>query len=132
MSEPILDQINLVVSDVEATVEFYRRLGLDIPETDPAFQNHHRSAQLAEGIDFDIDSVEFARHWDEGCNVRIDEYLVPIATALGVEVQTPMREPERSHCRIGKPHERLGYAPRATFENTMDELLALAGRSDGA
>jgi catechol 2,3-dioxygenase-like lactoylglutathione lyase family enzyme len=63
---PILDQINLVVSDVEATVDFYRRLGLNIPDTDPTFQAHHRSAQLPGGIDFDIDSVEFARHWDEG------------------------------------------------------------------
>ena len=63
---PILDQINLVVSDMEATVAFYRRLGLDIPETVPAFQAHHRSARLPGGIDFDIDSVEFARHWDRG------------------------------------------------------------------
>ncbi len=63
---PILDQINLVVSDMEATVAFYRRLGLDIPDTDPAFQSHHRSAQLPGGIDFDIDSVEFARHWNGG------------------------------------------------------------------
>jgi catechol 2,3-dioxygenase-like lactoylglutathione lyase family enzyme len=67
MSEgPILDQINLVVSDMEATVRFYRRLGLTIPDTDPAFQLHHRSAQLPDGIDLDIDSVEFARHWDKG------------------------------------------------------------------
>lgn len=63
---PHIDQINLVVSDMEATVEFYRRLGLTIPDTDPAFQKHHRSAQLPGGIDFDIDSVEFARHWDKG------------------------------------------------------------------
>lgn len=63
---PILDQINLVVSDMEATVAFYRRLGLDIPDTDPVFQGHHRSARLPGGIDFDIDSVDFARHWDKG------------------------------------------------------------------
>ncbi|HET6914563.1 MAG TPA: VOC family protein [Acidimicrobiales bacterium] len=63
---PVLDQINLVVADMEATVAFYRRLGLDIPDTDPAFQAHHRSARFPGGIDFDIDSVEFARHWDEG------------------------------------------------------------------
>lgn len=66
MSDPILDQVNLVVSDMEATVKFYRRLGLDIPDTDPAFQSHHRSAQMPGGIDFDIDSAEFARHWDNG------------------------------------------------------------------
>lgn len=63
---PILDQINLVVSNVETTVAFYRRLGLDIPDTDPVFQNHHRSARLRDGIDLDIDSMEFARHWDRG------------------------------------------------------------------
>jgi catechol 2,3-dioxygenase-like lactoylglutathione lyase family enzyme len=63
---PILDQINLVVSDMEAAVTFYRRLGLTIPDTDPAFQGHHRSSRLPGGIDFDIDSVEFARHWDKG------------------------------------------------------------------
>ena len=63
---PRSDQINLVVSDMEATVQFYRRLGLNIPDTDPAFGEHHRSARLPGGIDFDIDSVEFARHWDKG------------------------------------------------------------------
>lgn len=66
MSGPVLDQINLVVSNMETTVEFYRRLGLDIPDTDPAFQHHHRSAQLPGGVDFDIDSVEFTHHWDKG------------------------------------------------------------------
>lgn len=63
---PQLDQINLVVTDMEATVRFYRRLGLDIPDTDPTFQHHHRFARLPGEIDFDIDSVEFARHWDKG------------------------------------------------------------------
>lgn len=63
---PIFDQLNLVVSDMEATVTFYRRLGLDIPDTDPAFQAHHRSARLPDGLDLDFDSAEFARHWDAG------------------------------------------------------------------
>jgi catechol 2,3-dioxygenase-like lactoylglutathione lyase family enzyme len=63
---PLLDQMNLVVSDMEATVTFYRRLGLEILETDTAFQAHHRSARLPGGIDLDFDSAEFARHWDVG------------------------------------------------------------------
>jgi catechol 2,3-dioxygenase-like lactoylglutathione lyase family enzyme len=63
---PILDQLNLVVSDMNATVEFYRRLGLDIPDTDPAFQAHHRSARLPGGLDLDFDSAEFVTHWDVG------------------------------------------------------------------
>ncbi len=63
---PILDQVNLVVTDMEATVAFYRRLGLTIPDTDPVWQSHHRNAQLPGGIDLDFDSVTFARHWDKG------------------------------------------------------------------
>jgi uncharacterized glyoxalase superfamily protein PhnB len=51
---------------MEATVAFYRRLGLTIPDTDAAFQAHHRSAQLPGGVDLDFDSAEFARYWDRG------------------------------------------------------------------
>jgi catechol 2,3-dioxygenase-like lactoylglutathione lyase family enzyme len=63
---PNLDQLSLVVSDMAAAVTFYRRLGLDIPDTDPAFQVHHRSAHLPGGVDLDFDSPEFARHWNVG------------------------------------------------------------------
>ena len=57
---PIFDQLNLVVSDMQAAVTFCRRLGLDIPDTDPAFHAHHRSARMPAGVDLDIDSAEFA------------------------------------------------------------------------
>jgi catechol 2,3-dioxygenase-like lactoylglutathione lyase family enzyme len=63
---PVFDQVNLVVSDVEASVAFYRLLGLEIPDTDPEWSNRHRSATSLGGIDFDIDSQEFARQWDPG------------------------------------------------------------------
>jgi len=65
---PIFDQLNLVVSDMNATVTFYQRFGLDIPDTDPAFQAHHRTARLPGGPDLEFDSAEFARHWDRGWN----------------------------------------------------------------
>jgi catechol 2,3-dioxygenase-like lactoylglutathione lyase family enzyme len=63
---PILDQVNLVVSDMDATVAFYSRLGLTIPDTEPDFQPHHRSARLPGGLDLAFDSTQFARHWDKG------------------------------------------------------------------
>ena len=63
---PVPDQINLVVADVAATVAFYRRLGLTIPDAEPDWQDHHRSAQLSNGLDLDFDSQEFARHWNRG------------------------------------------------------------------
>jgi catechol 2,3-dioxygenase-like lactoylglutathione lyase family enzyme len=61
---PVLDQINLVVRDMDASVAFYRRLGVDIPDRGPR-DAHHRPANVG-GLDFDLDSVAFAHQWDEG------------------------------------------------------------------
>ena len=47
-------------------VAFYRKLGLAIPDTDPRWQRHHRTAAVAGGIDLDLRSSEFAGHWDRG------------------------------------------------------------------
>src|SRR5579862_7045440 len=68
MSEqrPVLDQINLVTRDMDASLAFYRRLGIDIPDRDPAWDLHHRSAAGDGGLDLDLDSETFAREWDEG------------------------------------------------------------------
>lgn len=51
---------------MEASVTFYRRLGLTVPDADATWQQHHRSADLENGFDLDFDSQEFARHWDRG------------------------------------------------------------------
>lgn len=61
---PILDQVNLVVSDMEASVAFYRLLGVDVADTLAEWQPHHRSAQA--GVDLDFDSARFARDWNAG------------------------------------------------------------------
>lgn len=63
---PRPDQFNVVVSDMEASVAFYRKLGLTIPDTDPEWQGHHRSVELGGGIHIDLDSTEFASHWNQG------------------------------------------------------------------
>jgi len=72
-----LDQINIVSGDVEASIAFYRRLGVDVPEQHiwrTASGAHHVGA--GEGgdaaIDFDLDSVAFARIWNGGWQGRQD------------------------------------------------------------
>src|SRR4051794_12018159 len=67
---PVLSQINIVVRDMEATVAFYRLLGLDVPDTLPEWQAHHRTATMPGGLDLDFDSVEFTRVWDRGWGTR--------------------------------------------------------------
>jgi uncharacterized glyoxalase superfamily protein PhnB len=63
---PVLDQINLVVGDMEATADFYRRLGVEIAPTAPPWDEHHRTVEMPEGLDFDLDSSAFATRWNAG------------------------------------------------------------------
>jgi uncharacterized glyoxalase superfamily protein PhnB len=65
---PVFNQFNLVVSDMAAAVRFYRRLGLEIPETGRDWEAHHRTAETSAeiGTVLDFDSTEAARTWDEG------------------------------------------------------------------
>jgi predicted lactoylglutathione lyase len=55
--------LNLIVSDMGATVAFYRRLGLAI-ETSP--DGVHSSADLPGGLQIEWDTAEFAAIWDSG------------------------------------------------------------------
>jgi catechol 2,3-dioxygenase-like lactoylglutathione lyase family enzyme len=72
MSKPILNQINLVCGDLTASIAFYRRLGVEIPEAGiwhTPTGGHHASAadqSTDHAIDFDLDSSVFAQHWNAG------------------------------------------------------------------
>ncbi len=60
-----LNQLNLVVRDMDATLGFYRRLGLDV-EADPgAF---HAAAHLPSGMLIEWDRAEFFSQWNTGWN----------------------------------------------------------------
>ena len=99
-----LDQVNLVVSDVEASRAFYARLGLDFgDERDPVWAAHHVSAlggENAPTVDVDLDSETFATKWDEGwpggagvvLGFKVDtrgevDELVAALAATGVTIQ---------------------------------------------
>ncbi|HWD53854.1 MAG TPA: VOC family protein [Acidimicrobiales bacterium] len=63
-----LDQVNLIARDVEASRNFYARLGLDFGERDLVWADHHVSAvhDGRGGIDLDLDSTSFVQKWDAG------------------------------------------------------------------
>jgi catechol 2,3-dioxygenase-like lactoylglutathione lyase family enzyme len=63
---PALDQINLVVREMDAMVDFYRRLGLKIDDPGALWNQHHRTAASPDGLDVDLDSREFAMIWNQG------------------------------------------------------------------
>jgi catechol 2,3-dioxygenase-like lactoylglutathione lyase family enzyme len=57
---PKLDMIGLVVEDMAASLAFYRKLGLDIPDTDEP----HVEATLPNGLRFGWDTVAVVRSFD--------------------------------------------------------------------
>lgn len=65
----IFNQVNLVVRDMAAMVDFYERLGVELAPTIPPWDRHHRSfaaTSMTDGFDFDLDSGAFAAEWDHG------------------------------------------------------------------
>ena len=78
MTKPTLDQINLVCGDPDASIAFYRRLGVEIPDAAiwrTSTGAHHISAgdrSAEQAIDFDLDSTAFAQCWNSGWKGQTD------------------------------------------------------------
>lgn len=66
---PVLDQLNLVVREMDATLDFYRRLGLAIPD-DAVWRTeggpHHVEVAMPNGLHLEFDSVELAKSYNAG------------------------------------------------------------------
>ena len=61
---PRLDLIGVIVSDLNRSVDFYRRLGLEFPD-DPDPEGHgHVEATLPGGLRFALDTEETVRSFD--------------------------------------------------------------------
>jgi catechol 2,3-dioxygenase-like lactoylglutathione lyase family enzyme len=78
MSKATLNQINLISGDLDASIAFYRRLGVEIPDAavwrTPTGGHHVGvAAQLGDqALHFDIDSTAFAQTWNVGWKGRTD------------------------------------------------------------
>ena len=73
-TRPTLNQLNIVSGNLEASIAFYRRLGVDFPEERiwrTTTGAHHASASEA-GTDLDVDSATFSQFWNKGWAGRKD------------------------------------------------------------
>ena len=68
MTVPVLDQLNIIAADFDATMAFYRVLGIEIqePARTPEGEPFHASHRPAHGAAIEVDSPRFARLWNEG------------------------------------------------------------------
>lgn len=78
--KPILQQINLVCADLDASLTFYRTLGVELPENGvwrTASGAHHAraaesSSESAHEFDFAVDSFAHAQTWNAAWKGRAD------------------------------------------------------------
>ena len=67
---PVLNQVNLVASDVDATVAFYRRLGLAVTDSGEEWPSgsgaRHVEVAIGNGVSLEFDNVKSASVWHSG------------------------------------------------------------------
>lgn len=63
---PVLDQVDIIVSDMEAAVAFYRRLGIEVADTPPPWTDTHRETVMPGNIVLHLDNVRHTRQWNRG------------------------------------------------------------------
>jgi len=68
--QPVFDQVNLVVRDMDATLAFYRKLGLDVPDSGfdwpPGSGAQHVDVTFPSGTRLEFDNVPMAKLWHAG------------------------------------------------------------------
>ena len=127
MGKPIFDQINLVCGDLSASIAFYRRLGVEIPETGiwrtPTGAHHVSAAEQSadRSIDFDLDSTAFAQRWNAGWRGRTD-LGGRVVVGFGVPARTDVDDIFRDMTGAGyrglqEPHDAFWGARYAIIED---------------
>ena len=128
---PVLDQINVVVGDMAASTEFYRRLGLEIPDSHPGWGKHHVEADLPDGLDMDLDSPVFAQQWNQGW-ARNRKGLV-IGFRLESRDDVDARYPELTEAGykgLQPPYDAFWGARYAVIEDPDGNAVGMMSPSD--
>jgi catechol 2,3-dioxygenase-like lactoylglutathione lyase family enzyme len=78
---PDLHMLNLIVGDMAASLDFYRRLGVAVPEGDDA-AGAHVEIRTPGGFSFELDTAESARIWHAGWRADPTSVQVVVGFAL--------------------------------------------------
>ncbi len=105
-SPPGLHMLNLVVGDMAASIDFYRRLGIAVPHEENA-AGPHVQLRMPGGFSLELDTAESARLWHAGW--RAD----PAGGGVVIGFSLPAREAVDE--RLGKAGPRLSPGVAVTF-----------------
>jgi catechol 2,3-dioxygenase-like lactoylglutathione lyase family enzyme len=104
---PLFTGLNLVARDLEATLAFYRTLGIEIGDekvwSTPSGPHHTEGVDIGSGAEIELDSESLARVYNAGYSAK------PGASATVMGFRVPSRE------AVDALHDKLtaaGYASR--------------------
>jgi catechol 2,3-dioxygenase-like lactoylglutathione lyase family enzyme len=118
---PDLHMLNLVVGDMQASLEFYRRLGVTVPG--PESHDPHVQLRMPGGFSLELDTAESVRLWHAGW--RADPGRV--GAVLGFSLPTREAVDERYHELTS-----AGYRGRqAPFDAFWGARYAIVADPDG-
>lgn len=118
--------LNVVCGDVDKSIAFYRRLGVDVPErtiwrTDSGVHHVSASRWAAGAIDLDLDSVAFAQAWNSAWKDRTDlkgRVVVGFRVASRQVVDDVFNDMTAAGYRVlQKPHDAFWGARYAIIED---------------
>jgi catechol 2,3-dioxygenase-like lactoylglutathione lyase family enzyme len=109
-----LEQINIVVRDMQRSLDFYRLLGVDIEDNRgeewAEWARHHVNGTTSNGVRVEFDSIAFAKQWNPGLDeTRLGSAVIPIfhvSSREGVD---------RVHARVAAAGYRTHKAPEDAF-----------------
>jgi catechol 2,3-dioxygenase-like lactoylglutathione lyase family enzyme len=83
VSPPVFDQVNLLVRDMDATLAFYTRLGLEVgagagPEWPPGSGARHADLTMPNGTHLEFDNPQMAAIWHAGARDATEEPPRPV------------------------------------------------------
>ncbi len=129
----VLDKLNIVVRDMKAAVDFYRRLGIEIPETLPEWQAHHRTADMDGEVDLDFDSTAFTRQWDAGWPASRTGAVIGFRVATREDVDDLYEElTAAGHVGQQAPYDAFWGARYAIVEDPSGNAVGLMSPIDPA
>lgn len=114
----VLDQLNLVSRDIDATIRFYRLLGLKLPRK-AASGAHHVTFPLANGLSLDFDSPALARTYNKGYRRRARDGNVVIG--FGVATR---RSVDNTYAKLTKAGHRGLQPPWDAFWGSRYAIVA--------
>jgi len=136
---PVLNQLDLVARDVDASIAFYRRLGLDVPESRvwrTATGAHHVDLDLPNGFVLHIDSAALAQRFDAGWREPSDRRgRVVIGFSLPSRAAVDARFAElvaAGYAASQPPHDTFWGARYAVIEDPDGNPVGLMSPLDPA